>query len=107
MKKFLNHNHKSFFHKDLLFHFFFFFLLKRSLFSPLLFSCLVVSDSFAISGTVAHKAPLSFGLSQQGYWSGLPFPPLGGFPNPGLNPASHESPELSGRFFTIEPPGKP
>ena len=82
-------------------------MLKRSLFSPLLFSCLVVSDSFAISGTVAHKAPLSFGLSQQGYWSGLPFPPLGGFPNPGLNPASHESPELSRRFFTIEPPGKP
>ena len=32
---------------------------------------------FATSWTVAHQAPLSMGLPQQEYWSGLPFPPPG------------------------------
>ena len=32
---------------------------------------------FATPGTVAHEAPLSMGLFQQEYWSGLPFPPPG------------------------------
>ena len=63
-----------------------------------------MSDSFATSCTIDHKAPLSFGLSRQGYWSGLPLPPPGGFPDSGLEPASHESPALAG-FFTTDPPG--
>ena len=54
--------------------------------------------------TVAHQAPLSTGFSRQGYWSGLPFPPLGDLPDPGIKLAS---PALAGRFFTTEPPGKP
>ena len=29
---------------------------------------------FATPWTIAYKAPLSMGFSQQGYWSGLPFP---------------------------------
>ena len=44
------------------------------------------------------------GCSKKEYWSGLPFPPSGCLTNPGIEPAS---PELSGRFFTTEPPGKP
>ena len=36
----------------------------------LLFSHLVISDSFATSWTVAHQAPLSMGFSRQEYWSG-------------------------------------
>jgi len=32
------------------------------------------------------------GFSQQEYWSGLPFPPPGDLPNPGIEPASPESP---------------
>ena len=32
---------------------------------------------FATPWTVACQIPLSMGLSQQEYWSGLPFPPLG------------------------------
>ena len=44
--------------------------------------------------TVAHQAPLSLGLSSQEYWSGLPFPPPGDLPNPGLKPASPVSPAL-------------
>ena len=51
---------------------------------PLLFSCLVASDSFATPWTVAHQAPLSTGFSRQEYWSGLPFPSPGDFPNPGI-----------------------
>ena len=37
---------------------------------------------FATPWTVAHQAPLSMGFSQQGYWSGLPFSPPEGLPNP-------------------------
>ena len=34
--------------------------------------------------TVAHQAPLSMGFSRQEYWSGLPFPPPGDLPDPGI-----------------------
>ena len=54
--------------------------------------------------TVAHQAPLSMGFSRQEYWSGLPFPSPGDLPNPGIKPVS---PALAGRFFIIEPQGKP
>ena len=42
--------------------------------------------------TVACQAPLSMGWSKQEYWSGLPYPPLGDLPNPGIEPASLKSP---------------
>ena len=38
--------------------------------------------------SVAHQAPLSQGFSSQEYWSGLPFPPPGDLPDPGIEPAS-------------------
>ena len=34
--------------------------------------------------TVVCQAPLSMGLSRQEYWSGLPCPPSGDLPNPGI-----------------------
>ena len=37
---------------------------------------------------VARQAPLSMGFSRQGYWSGLPFPSPGDFPDPGIEPRS-------------------
>ena len=37
---------------------------------------------------------------------GVPFPPPGDFPNPGIKPMSLTSPALAGRFFTTAPPGK-
>ena len=43
----------------------------------------------------------------QEYWSGLPFPSPGDLPRPRIEPVSLVSPELAGRFFTTEPPGKP
>ena len=55
--------------------------------------------------TVAHQAPLSMGFSRQKYWSGLPFPPLGGLPDPGTEPVSLVAPALAGGFFITEPPG--
>ena len=42
-----------------------------------MFSCSVVSDSFATLWSAAHQAPLSMEFSRQEYWSGLPFPPPG------------------------------
>ena len=57
---------------------------------------------FVTPGTVAYQAPLSLGFSRQEYWSGLPFPPPGDLPVPGIEPTS---PALAGGFFTIDPPG--
>ena len=50
------------------------------------------------------QAPLSLGFSRQEYWSGLPFPPPGDLPDPGIEPMSAA---LAGRFFTTEPPRRP
>ena len=47
------------------------------------------------------------GISRQEHWSGLPFPPLGDLPDPGIKPPSPVSPALEGGFFTTAPPGKP
>ena len=44
------------------------------------------------------------GFSRQEYWTGLPFPPPGDLPDPGIKSVS---PVFLGRFFTTEPPGKP
>ena len=44
------------------------------------------------------------GVLQQEYWSGLPFPPPGHLPDPGIKPTS---PALAGGLFTAESPGKP
>ena len=62
---------------------------------------------FVTPRTVAHQAPLSMGFSRREYWSGLPFPPPGDLPNPGIEPVSLVSPALAGRFLTTAPPGKP
>ena len=50
--------------------------------------------------TVAHQAPLPMGFSRQEYWSGLPCSSAGNFPYPGIEPTSHISSALAGRFFT-------
>ena len=44
--------------------------------------------TLAISWTVTCQAPLSIGFSRQEYWSGLPFPPPGDLPDPGIEPWS-------------------
>ena len=52
-----------------------------------------------------HLTPLSMGFSRQEYWSGLPFPPPGDLPNPGMEPVPLVSSALASGFFTTEPPG--
>ena len=50
-----------------------------------------------------HSLPgsyLSMGFSKQEYWNGLPCPPPGDLPDPGIEPASPESLALAGGFFT-------
>ena len=58
---------------------------------------------FAASWTVIHQAPQSMGFSRQEYWSGLPCPPPGDLPNPGINSGS---PALQVNSLPSEPPGK-
>ena len=50
--------------------------------------------------TVAHQGPPSVGFSNQECWSGLPCPPPGDLPDPGIKPMSLMSPALAGGFFT-------
>ena len=64
---------------------------------------------------VAHQAPLSMVFPRQEYWSGLPCPPPGDLPDPGIKPISLVS--CTGKqilylwatrgLFTTGPPGKP
>ena len=51
-------------------------------------SCFRGVRLFATPWTIAHQAPLSMGFSRQEYWSGLPCPPPGDLPNPGIKPVS-------------------
>ena len=55
---------------------------------------------FAAPWTVACQAPLSMGFSRQEYCSGLPCPPPGDLPDPGIEPTSLASPALADGFFT-------
>ena len=55
---------------------------------------------FVTPQTVAHQAALSMGFSKQEYWSGLPCPPPGNLPDPGIKPTSLTSWVLAGAFFT-------
>ena len=47
------------------------------------------------------------GLPRQEHWGGLPFPPPGDLPDPGIEPRSPEPLALAGGFFATESPGKP
>ena len=41
-------------------------------------------------------------FSRQEHWSGLPFPPPGDLPDPGIKPTSPTSPTLAGRFLALK-----
>ena len=59
---------------------------------------------FATPQTVARQAHLSTGFSRQEHWSGLPCPPPGDLPNPGIKLRSLA---LRADSLPSEPPGKP
>ena len=54
---------------------------------------------FANLSTIARQAPLSMRFSRQKYWRGLPSPPPGDLPGPGIEPVSLISPALVDRLF--------
>ena len=66
--------------------------------------CLIMSNFFATPWTVAHQASLSMEVFRQEYLSGLPCPPPGDLPNPGIK---LRSPALQVDSLLSEPPGKP
>ena len=53
--------------------------------------------------TITHQARLSMGFSKQEYWSGLPCPPSGDPPNPGME----HTPLMSSVLYTKRPMGSP
>ena len=53
---------------------------------------------FATPWSIACQAPLSMGCSRLEYWSGLPCPPPGDLPNPGIEFTCLTSPASAGRF---------
>ena len=67
-------------------------------------SCFSRVQLFVTLWTVALQAPQSMGFSRQEYWNGLPCPPPGDLPDPGVKPTS---PALQADFFTAEPLGQP
>ena len=54
-------------------------------------SCFSCVRLCAALWTLACRAPPSLGFSRQEFWSGLPCPPSGDLPDPGIKPASHFS----------------
>ena len=69
--------------------------------AKLLQSCLTLCNNADCN----PQAPPSMGFSRQEYWSGLPCPPPGHLPEPGIEPASLMSPAWTGRFFTTAAKG--
>ena len=55
---------------------------------------------FLTPWTVAHQAPPSMGFPRQEYRSGLPCPPPGDLPDPGIKRVPLTSPALADGFFT-------
>ena len=56
-----------------------------------------------VSHSVAPQALLSMRFSKQEHWSGLPCPPPGYLPDPGIKPLSPASSALSVESFMAEP----
>ena len=66
--------------------------------------CSVVSDSLGLHGLQPTRLLCPWGFSSQEYWSGLPCPPPGELPCPGIEP---RSPAFQEDSLLSEPPRKP
>ena len=84
--------------------------MKVSFLSDCCFCCLVTKlwpTLFATPWTVACQAPLSMGFSRQEYWSGLPFPPPGDLPDPGIEPCLLHFLHWQAEFSPLSQQGSP
>ena len=64
----------------------------------------VLSNSLQLYGLQPVRLLCFWGFSRQEYWSGLPCPPPGDLPNPGIEP---RCPALQADSLLTESPGKP
>ena len=64
-------------------------------------------QNFGTAQAVARQAPRSMEFSRQEYWNGLPFPPPGDLPDPGIEPAIFASPALQADSLPLASPEKP
>ena len=67
-------------------------------------SHLVTSNSLRPHGLCSQPGSSVHGIYRQEYWSGLPRPPPGDLPDPGIKP---QSPALQADSLPSEPPRKP
>ena len=67
-------------------------------------SCSVAS---VMPDSLRPQAPPPMGLPRQDYWSGLPFPPPGDLPDPGIEPTSPASSALQADFLPLSHWGSP
>ena len=65
-----------------------------------------MSDS-ATLWAVAHQAPLFMGFCRQEDWSGLPCPPPGDLPDPGIELGSPATPALQADSLSLSHQGSP
>ena len=92
---------------SILFHCFvclYLFLHHNVLITMCVLSHSIMSDSSWSHGLQPTGFLCPWGFSRQEYWSGLPCPPPGDLPNPGIEP---RSPELQTDSLPTERPGKP
>ena len=77
------------------------------LFSTLKMKVLVAQSCLTLCNPmdcIARQVPLSVGFPRHEHWSGLPFPPPGDLPDPGIEP---RFPTLQADSLPSEPQGKP
>ena len=70
-------------------------------------SCFSRVRLFATPWTVACQTPLSMEFSRQEYWNGLPCPPPGDLPDPGIEIVSTAAPASQMDSFLLGHPGSP
>ena len=63
-------------------------MVRLSLFCAQLLSCELCLTLCDPMDGIACQAPLSVGFPRHEHWSGLPFPPPGDLPDPGIEPRS-------------------
>ena len=64
-------------------------------------------NSLQPHGLLPPRLLCPLGFSRQEYWSGLPFPPPGDLPDPGIGPMSPVTPALQADSLLLSHQGSP